>query len=313
MKKKVFALFIMVFALTLVASMEVNAWGSTFSTASDRDIGSVTYSYLSAGEINMFHYEVAYNGKGAYNIYTTGTTDTYGYLYERNGIWPFEHYDLVEADDDDGAGYNFRIEEDLDNYEDYYVKVRGYSTSTTGGYYLYFQKNLDSLYSTSGGEWNQNSQYSEWNVNIDKIRYYTADQISTYYLSMDTNVAYALQQAILQGGVDFALSALLELVPGLQGWPAVATGVALGSIIGQLLPDMFEVGRSEIFAACGGYWVYRNGYPFPMFTSGLKVEEISMHLPNGLPYFSIDHSNYSSYNLYGVELDRGTFIPYAIY
>jgi hypothetical protein len=60
-------------------------------------------------------------------VYSTGTTDTYGYLKDARGT------DL--ASNDDSAGYNFRIFRSV-SAGTYYVAVRHYSSTGTGPYTL---------------------------------------------------------------------------------------------------------------------------------------------------------------------------------
>ncbi len=69
---------------------------------------------------------------GKYVIETTGNIDTYGYLYN------FEE-SMMESDDDDGVDCNFNISREL-NPGVYYIKVRGFSSSTMGDYNLSVSK-----------------------------------------------------------------------------------------------------------------------------------------------------------------------------
>lgn len=120
---------------------------------------------------------------------------------------------------------------------------------------------------------------------------------------------------MLDGGIDLALSALLQVVPGLQGWGGVFVGTALGSLISWLLPDLVDLVKDEIFDECGGSWITRNNVSFPIFDYGLKVSDISMtsyDYYSGMTIYTntLSHSKYTSTTLYGVELDRGTFTQY---
>ena len=64
-------------------------------------------------------------GTGKYTIYTQGSLDTMGYLYDANGC--------LIASNDDCSGYNFGITANLTYKATYYVRVRAYS-SNTGNY-----------------------------------------------------------------------------------------------------------------------------------------------------------------------------------
>ena len=63
-----------------------------------------------------------------YNVYTTGNVDTYCDLYQDSS--------LLESDDDDGDGNNFKITRKLYKGKTYYLIIRGYNSSTSGNYCL---------------------------------------------------------------------------------------------------------------------------------------------------------------------------------
>ena len=67
---------------------------------------------------------------GLYTFYTTGSLDTYGYLY--NGS-----QSLLKSNDDSGSGNNFKIVYRLNSGNVYYIRVRAYGTTTTGSYTLW--------------------------------------------------------------------------------------------------------------------------------------------------------------------------------
>ena len=99
--------------------------GDTFADATLVSIPSTTAGELEeGGDRDYFRAEV--NQAGTYSVETTGGTDTYGTVFDGDGV-------LREEDDDGGNGANFRIEGDLEPGT-YYVEVRGFSSSTTGSY-----------------------------------------------------------------------------------------------------------------------------------------------------------------------------------
>lgn len=57
-----------------------------------------------------------------YIFYSTGTLDTYGRLYDKDGV-------LLSSDDDSGVDNNFRIKYELKAGERYYLAVKGFSGS----------------------------------------------------------------------------------------------------------------------------------------------------------------------------------------
>ncbi len=81
-----------------------------------------------------------------YIFYTEGSTDTYGYLYDSN-------QNQLTYDDDSGSGLNFRIEYTITSSGYYFLRVRGYSSSTVGPYTLYYKYEIpggDVITSKSG-------------------------------------------------------------------------------------------------------------------------------------------------------------------
>jgi hypothetical protein len=73
----------------------------------------------------------AYAGN-KYTFYTSGSTDTYGYLYNDLQI-------QLTSNDNSGGGGNFKIDYTILTSGYYFLRVKGYSSSTTGPYTLYYQ------------------------------------------------------------------------------------------------------------------------------------------------------------------------------
>ena len=88
-------------------------------------LGASTQGHLeSPGDIDYFRFEISV--AGTLRVYTTGDTDTYGNLWGNNQ-W-------LDWDDDDGDGYNFRIEWSV-SPGTYFIRVRGYDEDSTTGQY----------------------------------------------------------------------------------------------------------------------------------------------------------------------------------
>jgi fibronectin type 3 domain-containing protein len=88
--------------------------------------GSAVNATLTAGIYHWYRFQTGTSG--TYTIQTYGSTDTYMDLYQSNQTT------LITSDDDGGSGTNARISRTLSAGTWYYVKVRGYSSSTTGSY-----------------------------------------------------------------------------------------------------------------------------------------------------------------------------------
>ena len=101
--------------------------GDTFASATSIGVPSTTDGELEeGGDRDYFRFEVA--SAGTLTVGTSGSTDTYGTLFDSNET-------SLERDDDDGPGRNFEIDRDVAAGR-YFLEVRGYSTSITGTYKL---------------------------------------------------------------------------------------------------------------------------------------------------------------------------------
>ncbi|MCL1791713.1 MAG: N-acetylmuramoyl-L-alanine amidase, partial [Peptococcaceae bacterium] len=99
--------------------------------------GAISYITLTKGvpvsgtiaQGGVYWYRFVAPKTRSYTFFTTGSTDTYGELYQGST--------LLQSNDDGGlidSGYNFAITRNLTAGTEYLLKVRGYSTSTTGSY-----------------------------------------------------------------------------------------------------------------------------------------------------------------------------------
>ena len=101
--------------------------GGTFADATSVAVPSTTDGELEEGG-DRDYFTLVVDTATTLTVGTTGSTDTYGTLFDGNET-------SLDTDDDGGAGANFEIERDVDAGT-YYVEVRGVSTSTTGTYQL---------------------------------------------------------------------------------------------------------------------------------------------------------------------------------
>ena len=101
--------------------------GNSPETATDLSIPSSTAGRLERpGDRDYFR--ILLQQAAAIDLQTTGETDTYGTLRRQDGS-------LIAENDDGGNGWNFRINRSL-AAGTYFLEVRGFSSSTTGGYAL---------------------------------------------------------------------------------------------------------------------------------------------------------------------------------
>ena len=113
--------------------LQPDAGGSTsddhsgsISDATLVPLGSATAGSLTAGDVDIFTFEVL--EAGTVTVETEGSTDTFGTLLRADGSTVF-------SDDDRGQGSNFRIVKTLAPGT-YYIEVKGFNDRATGPYSL---------------------------------------------------------------------------------------------------------------------------------------------------------------------------------
>ena len=98
----------------------------TLDGATPVDLGSSTDGSLSEGDEDLFVIEMS--DSGTLTVYTTGSTDTYGFIFDSSG-------NVLEENDDGGEGWNFRVSASV-SAGTYYIQVGGFET---GDYTLHVQ------------------------------------------------------------------------------------------------------------------------------------------------------------------------------
>ena len=98
---------------------------------------TTTLSLNTGKATTLAAYEYAYfvftpSTTGSYTFYSTGSTDTYGYLYNTSAA-------QLRSNDDGGASYNFSITYELTAGQKYVLGVRCYG-SRSGSFYVYVTK-----------------------------------------------------------------------------------------------------------------------------------------------------------------------------
>lgn len=88
------------------------------------NIGSTNSQYISAGRHFWYTFTPTYDGKHSFE--TTGSTNTYGVLYQGTT--------QLDAKGTGGEGNNFRLEKSLKAGVAYRLKVQGNTTTTTGNF-----------------------------------------------------------------------------------------------------------------------------------------------------------------------------------
>ena len=109
----------------------------TLDGATPVDLGSSTDGSLSEGdEDDLFVIEMS--DSGTLTVYTTGSTDTYGFILDSSG-------NVLAENDDGGEGWNFRVSASV-SAGTYYIQVEGFET---GDYTLHVVGPLDLVVAAS--------------------------------------------------------------------------------------------------------------------------------------------------------------------
>ena len=111
----------------LITNVNADDYGNSTSAAASINVNTGIAGKVSfGGDNDYFKFTLARSG--TLTLYTTGSTDTYGYLLNENGS-------TIKSNDDSGASRNFRISTNV-AAGTYYIRLRGYSWFTSGSYVL---------------------------------------------------------------------------------------------------------------------------------------------------------------------------------
>ena len=106
-----------------------------------------------------YRFTASASNAAEYTIYTSGSLDTMGYLYNSNGT-------LIASNDDGGGNLNFSITEQLTYGATYYVKVKAYG-SNTGEYDVRVNYTTQSSSGDGGGSDCSNDQASAIQLSLN--------------------------------------------------------------------------------------------------------------------------------------------------
>ena len=119
-------LSIFLFSAT-IPSIVADDHGNDSSSATAVDIPSTTAGTLDAGDQDFFRIDIG--EAGSLTLEGSGTTDTYGILYDADGT-------ELARDDDGGTGQNFRISRDSLQPGTYHLLLRAFGPAISGDYSL---------------------------------------------------------------------------------------------------------------------------------------------------------------------------------
>lgn len=127
----------------------------TQETISSKTSKDTTISYAK----QIYWYKFTPTTAGEYVMYSTGSSDTYGYIYNSSGT-------SLDVDDDEGDSTNFRVSYSLSANTPYYFGVKYLNSSSTGTIRINLGPVYTISYNNNGGGTAPSSQSKDWNKNI---------------------------------------------------------------------------------------------------------------------------------------------------
>ena len=163
MLKNFYSTVFMLIALLLSflpVSVFADDHGNSCSRATSVNIGSTVNGRIETGG-DYDYFKIMVPSSGTLTVYTTGSTDTYGYLNNSS-------CNVITRNDDSGSGYNFRISRNVSSGT-YYVKVKHYNSGRTGSYTLHVE-GPSSVSPPAASDDHGNSISSATSININQSR-----------------------------------------------------------------------------------------------------------------------------------------------
>ena len=117
--------FLVIFTIPQISQARNERDGQHCYTTTTISVPGSTSDTLGTDDTDYFAINVTTTG--VMTVYTTGSTDTYGYLRDPS-------CNKIDEDDDSGSGYNFSITYNVTTTGTYYINVEGYSKWDTGNY-----------------------------------------------------------------------------------------------------------------------------------------------------------------------------------
>ncbi len=243
--------------------------------------GAISNAY----KMNIYHYECQEGGY--YQIYSTGSNDMVGAVFEEEGIINISY--KKRASNDNGkidSKNNFSMTVKMDKNEDYYACVRGYK-DTTGAYALHIEPNKDKTWYKNYGVWtadklpNFAAMSGVW---TNRKIYLTKEQAILAYWTLDpaTEIvagksSYTVRQlkSLYQGNPSKVLNIYTTALSSVVGISSNSLGITV-SVLSLFLGDIFTEKdikgelKSKLVNVCGvkhkanaktlsGSWSAQNG------------------------------------------------------
>lgn len=272
---------------------------------------TINDSISSAYEVDIYHYECQEGGY--YQVYTKGSTDTVGAIYEeQNSLLSNPTYKR-RASNDVGkitSKDNFSMVVGVDRWEDYYVCVRGYYNNK-GSYSLKIEPNQDKTWYRNYGVWKK--KYSSdlaagTGVWTNRKIYLTKEQALACYLTLDgwdfiyNGNVYPINEVrkLYQANIDLAINVVWTTVSSVLGCYKNAVGIT-ASVLGLIFLEIlgttgnFNVDlKSKLEKLCGikkkaKSEITANGIEGSITISyGIKMKEVYTGTPGRMYIYEFD-------------------------
>lgn len=245
--------------------------------------GNISKSY----NMDIYHYECQEGGY--YQVYTTGSLDTVGAVYEeQNSLTKTSYKRRAHNDVGNITGAdNCSMVVDMDKWEDYYVCVRGYGAKT-GTYYVNIEPNEDKVFNKNYGVWkSEHIPYMARRVKVwtTKKVYINKEQAILYYWLLDPatviesgNITYTVKELknLNKNNPSKVVNILSKAIATTVGNVNKPLGITLNMLNTFMSSQLFknkseeEVMRERLVSICGvqqkansstwtGKWSAKNG------------------------------------------------------
>lgn len=235
-----------------------------------------------------------------YDLYTTGTSDTYGELFYMS----LGKYIRLAVDDNSGDGKNFEIQSSLKAFNKYYLKItNNHNASSTFG--VNMKLYLDKKLNPEGGSW-----LPERNLladsRVDSIVYMPVQRAREYFNIIDQDIYRKIRQLSIQIGITASIWYLTGIASDEVGdiamkyglpkkWVGEGANLLITLLTLNVSPNTIALEKEDIEKATNN------------FSNGIRIVTTSSKTPQGIFVQIRSYSPWLNDVMEGREGMRGTF------